>query len=385
MWIDRKLKGEITEAVKTRPVVLLTGIRQTGKTSLLKKLFTNVEYVTLDRINTAREAEENPSQFLAGFSKPVVIDEIQYAPSLFREIKILVDENRALNGKWILTGSQKFNLMKNVSESLAGRVSIMNLETLSVPELKRSSVLIDKNPLWKGGFPELWASEINNEQFFDDYIQTYLERDLRQLISIANLRDFQRFLTMLALRVGQIINFANLARDTGVSPNTVKSWISILETSGIIVLLSPYYGNLGKRLIKAPKLYFSDNGLASSLLNIYSLEGYSGSHLSGNLWENFVFMELVKKGFRPGKDLFFYRDQNGVEIDFIAERNSKILLIEAKENERVNERRLNFSKVVPLFMKNETLCYVACGIEEEKIISFRNYKMYNPLNIEFPM
>ena len=209
MWIHRKFENVLDEVVKKRPVVLLTGIRQTGKTSLLKRVFNNIEYVTLDRINIAREAEENPAQFLGAFSKSIIIDEIQYAPSLFREIKILVDENRDVNGKWILTGNQKFNLMKNISESLAGRASILNLETLSVMELKSAAILKDKSPLWKGGFPELWASELDSWRFFDDYIQTFLERDLRQLINIVNLRDFQRFLTLLALRVGQIINFTN--------------------------------------------------------------------------------------------------------------------------------------------------------------------------------
>ncbi len=379
MWIDRKAAKEINLAVNSRPVTLLTGMRQTGKTSLLKKLFSTTEYITLDRINIAREAEENPSSFLSEFSGPVIIDEIQYAPSLFREIKIKVDENRELNGKWILTGSQKFNLMENITESLAGRASVLNLETLSIVELKDAPLVIDKNPLWKGGFPELWAAGIEPKNFFDDFVQTYLERDLRQLVNIVNLRDFQRFLTLLTLRIGQIVNFSNLARDIGVSPNTVKSWISILEASGVILLLPPYYGNIGKRLIKAPKLYFSDNGLACALLNIHTQEGYKRSPYSGSLWENFVFMELIKSGFRAGKDLFFYRDQNGVEIDFLSDRNSQLLLIEAKESERIDEKKLNFSRVTPLFKGRNVRCFVACGIEESKIISFKNYKVYNPL------
>ena len=205
MWIERDYSDKIKEAVNTRPVVLLTGVRQAGKSSLLQRLFTDAEYVTLDRIILAEEAEENPTLFLDRFKNQVIIDEIQYAPSLFRDLKITVDENRNIKGKWILTGSQQFILMRHVSESLAGRVRILNLGTLSARELNRTNLLKNKRDLlWKGGFPELWAEKLDAKEFYEDYIQTYLERDLKQILNVTSLRDFRRFLSMLAIRVSSL-------------------------------------------------------------------------------------------------------------------------------------------------------------------------------------
>ncbi|HKJ42646.1 MAG TPA: ATP-binding protein [Sunxiuqinia sp.] len=379
MWIERKNTAKIEEAVKKRPVVLLTGIRQAGKSSLLKKLFTDAEYVTLDQVLKAQEAEENPSKFLSHFDKQVIIDEIQYAPSLFRDLKIKIDEERHVKGKWILTGSQQFVLMQKVCESLAGRVTILNLGTLSATELNEAKLLDNKSDLlWKGGFPEVWAENLEAGDFFDDYIQTYLERDLKQIVNVSSLRDFRRFLSLLALRVGQLLNFSEISKEVGVSVNTIKSWVNALEISGLIILLPPYYNNLGKRLIKTQKLYFCDNGLVASLLNIDSLKAFNNSLHVGNLWENFVFTEFLKEGFVAGKNVFFYRDQNGVEIDFVIEKNGKIFLIEAKANERPDRRKLNFRKVTPLF-KETVNQIVACTAEEPRMISLKDFVVFNPL------
>jgi predicted AAA+ superfamily ATPase len=379
MWIERDYSEKIIKAIKTRPVVLLTGVRQAGKSSLLQRLFKDIEYVTLDRMILAEEAEENPTLFLARFKNNVIIDEIQYAPSLFREIKIKVDENRSVKGKWLLTGSQQFLLMRHISESLAGRVGILNLGTLSATELNKTSLLKNKRDLlWKGGFPELWAEKLDVKEFFDDYIQTYLERDLKQIIDVTNLRDFRRFLSILAFRVGQLLNYSEISREIGVAVNTIKAWVSALETSGIIILLPPYYENLGKRLIKAPKLYFSDNGLVTSLLNINSLETLDKSIQLGNIWENFVFSEFLKEGFIAGKDIFFLRDQNGVEIDFILEKEGTVFLVEAKYSEHPNSRKLNFRKIAPLF-RQAVKSVVACGVEERGTVSLKDYTLYNPL------
>ena len=379
MWINRLNTSKITKAVAQRPSVLLTGIRQVGKSSLLKKLFPQYEYVTLDRVAMAEEAENNPVSFLNRFKKNVIIDEVQYAPSLFRELKVRIDENRDLKGKWILTGSQQFALMQNISESLAGRIRILTLGTFNSKELNDSGLLKNRRDmLWKGGFPELWASKLDADDFFEDYFQTYIERDLRQLLNVSNLSDFRRFLSLLALRVGQLINYTEISKEVGVSLNTIKSWVSTLEISGIISLLPPYYNNLGKRLIKSPKLYFSDTGLASYLLNITSLASLEKSPYLGNIWENYVLVEYLKDGLQVGKNLFFYRDHNGVEIDFIVEIKGQTFLVEAKSSERVNERKLNFKKVVPLF-KKEVIPVLACRVEEDSVIAMKNYKMYNPL------
>lgn len=379
MWIERNYYQKILEAVKTRPALLLTGTRQSGKSSLLQRLFPDAEYVTLDKVLLAEEAEINPSKFLSRFEKQVIIDEIQYAPSLFREIKIRIDENRNVKGKWILTGSQQFNLMQGITESLAGRIRIINLFPLSAFELNRAGFELNpKNYLWRGGFPEVWAENLVAADFFEDYIQTYLERDLKQMLNVNNLMDFRRFVIHLALRTGQLVNYTEIAKDTGVSGNTIKSWINLLETSGLIYLLPPFYQNLGKRLIKAPKIYFCDTGLICALLNIHSLQALENSPHLGNIWENFVFTELLKSGFTCGKDLFFYRDQNGVEIDFVAEKEGKTFLLEAKYSEIPKAGKLNFKKVAPLFSPTVQLL-VACPANENTLVSLKDFSIYNPL------
>ncbi len=379
MWISRHNTGKIEEAVKTRPVILLTGVRQAGKSSLLKHLFKDVEYVTLDKLVLAEEAENNPTKFLDRFKHQVIIDEIQYAPSLFRELKIRVDEDRSTKGKWILTGSQQFTLMQQISESLAGRIRVLNLGTLSAAELNDTDLLkIRSDLLWKGGFPEVWAENLNVVDFFDDYVQTYLERDLRQILNVTSLRDFRRFLSLLAFRVGQLINYSEISKELGVAVNTVKSWVGTLETSGLIILLPPYYNNIGKRLIKSPKLYFCDNGLVASLLNINSLNTLENSPHLGNLWENFVLTEYLKEGLMPGRNLFYIRDQNGVEIDFVVEKDGHTTLIEAKYSERPNPKKLNFKKIAPLF-KSKVSTVVACSVTEKGTIALKDYSVYNPL------
>jgi predicted AAA+ superfamily ATPase len=379
MWIERDYSVKIKEAVKTRPVVLLTGVRQAGKSSLLQRLFSDAEYVTLDRIVLAAEAEENPTSFLGRFKKQVIIDEIQYAPSLFRDLKIKVDQRRKIKGKWILTGSQQFILMQHVSESLAGRVRVLHLGTLSAKELNRTNLLTDKRDLlWKGGFPELWAERLDAKGFFEDYIQTYLERDLKQILNVTNLRDFRRFLSILAIRVGQLLNYSEIAKEIGVAVNTVKAWVSALEVSGLIILLPPYYNNLGKRIIKAPKLYFCDNGLVSALLNIHTLDTMEKSLHFGKIWENFVLSEYIKEGFVVGRDIFYFRDANGVEIDFVIEEKGEVFLVEAKHNERPNPAKLNFKKIAPLFKEKVNLV-VACGVEEQGLIRLKDFSIYNPL------
>ncbi len=379
MWIERDYSARIKDAVKTRPVILLTGIRQAGKSTLLQRLLPDAEYVTLDRIILAAEAKENPTMFLDRFKNQVIIDEIQYAPTLFRDLKIKVDQHRDIKGKWILTGSQQFMLMQHISESLTGRVRILHLGTLSANELNRTDLLFNKRDLlWKGGFPELWAERLEVKEFFEDYIQTYLERDLKQILNVTSLWDFRRFLTMLAIRVGQLLNYSDISKELGVAVNTVKAWIGALEVSGLITLLPPFYNNLGKRMIKTPKLYFCDNGLVCALLNIDSLETLEKSIHLGSIWENFVLSEYLKKGFLAGRDIFFFRDSNGVEIDFILEKKGEVFLIEAKHSERPNPAKLNFRKVAPLF-REKVNSVVACGVEEQGLITLKDFSIYNPL------
>ena len=387
MWIARKLHSDLERAAKTRPVVLLTGARQTGKSSLLAKVFPNAEFITLDRPAITQAALESPDQFLNGLSVPAVLDEVQYAPNLFRAIKPRVDENRQTNGQYILTGSQRFQLMEGIGESLAGRLRILELGTLSAAELRAAGINI-AHFHWRGGYPELWSQpeELLHKEFFEDYIATYLERDLHQIINVASLRDFRRFMQACAIRVGQLMNFTDLAKDVGITANTAKRWVNALDAGGLIHVLSPFYTNIGKRLTKAPKLYFADHGLLAHLLNTHSQESWASQPLRGALWENLVLCELVKtRQLKTGSELFFYRDQNGVEIDFLVDQGNQLELIEAKASEQPNHRKLNFSKVVPLFPKHQIECFVACDTQEKIALKLGKYWLVNPVFHDWPV
>lgn len=387
MWINRLLEIRLRQSARTRPVVLVTGARQTGKSSLLQHAFPELTYITLDSVRQSEMAHENPEYFLQSFADPVILDEVQYAPDLFRHLKIRVDQNRDDYGRWLLTGSQKFELMTTVSESLAGRISILHLETLSAEELRHAAVANFPDLIWKGGYPEIWANpDLNVEDFFESYIQTYLERDLKAIINVSSLQDFQRFLRIAATRVGQLINYRDFANDVGVSDVTIKKWLSAMEQGGIIYLLPPYFANIGKRLVKSPKLYFSDHGLVCFLLNINSMASWQQHVLKGNLWENFVFSELVKAHhLKPGAQLFFYRDQNAVEMDFVIERAGKLYLIEAKSTETTKKRKLNFKKIVPLFKDKKVVCLLAANIPETGKFNMGEYVLYNPIHTLCPL
>jgi predicted AAA+ superfamily ATPase len=383
-WIPRDISEQLQNGVKNRPAVVLTGLRQAGKTTLLRHLFPNASYITLDHPLLAREAAENPTQFFARFrdQEQVIIDEIQYAPTLLRELKIHIDENRAQRGKWILTGSQRFALMQHISESLAGRIRIIELETLSAAELRQSGIsLREQEIVLRGGFPELWSDRsIPAAHFYHDYMQTYLERDVRNVLNVGNLRDFQRFMQLIALRAGSLLNYAELAKDTAIAPNTAKSWISVLEASGIITIVPPFFENIGKRVIKTPKIYLSDSGLLAHLLHINEQTPLWGLAHSGHLWEHFVISELLKTtAAKAGETLFYYRDSNGVELDALLVRDGTIYAIEAKMSEQPDERKCHFHKVLPLFAAKgyATVAIIAAPIQEGKVM-LPGITMINP-------
>lgn len=384
MWIDRSCSDQISEAVKTRPVVLITGLRQSGKSSLLRHLFPEAVYVTLDDLMTAREAKENPKHFLKKLVKEtrVIIDEIQYAPDLLRELKMIIDENRDISGQWIITGSQKFSLMNCVCESLAGRISIIELSTLSTAELKNKGINFSvEEAVQRGGFPELWKNrDLNSQFFYRDYIKTYIERDVRNILSVGDLNSFQKFIQLLALRSANMLNFSELAKDSSISPNTAKSWISVLESSGVISVVQPYFENMGKRLIKSPKVFFSDTGLLCNLLRLGSDVSIWEHPLIGQIWENYVVSEILKTvPLYPDTSVYYYRDSNGVEIDALVIRNMTIYAVEAKSAEIVNENKLNFNKVLPLFenRKYKTEAIVAAPVTQGRI-TLGKYTYVNP-------
>jgi predicted AAA+ superfamily ATPase len=333
MWIPREIEPHLLRSARTRPVIVLTGARQTGKTSTFRRLFPDHEFVSLDLPTEAEQAEKEPKTFLQRHSAPVIIDEVQYAPGLFRYLKVAVDAARREKGQFLLTGSQKFTLMKSVSESLAGRADIVELETLSLAEIRGS--LPDATPegvIVRGGFPELQADpDIDHLAFYNSYLATYLERDVRSLANVGSLRDFERFLRACALRSANLLNKADLARDVGISPTTANHWLSVLEASGQVVLLEPWFSNRTKSIVKSPKLYLADTGLLCALLNIRSEKDLRQSPAAGAVWETFVFAQLRARERRAGraKSLFFWRDRTR-EVDFVVDVAGRLELFEAK-------------------------------------------------------
>lgn len=336
MWIERYLAKRVLRSVRTRPVIVLTGARQTGKTSLLRRLFPDLGFVSLDLPSEAEQAEKEPAAFLRRHPPPLIVDEAQYAPALFRHLKIAVDGDRGRSGQYLLTGSQKFTLMRGVAESLAGRVDVLELETLSLAEIRAALPQSGlEGALVRGGFPELIANpEVDPVAFYNSYIATYLERDVRSLSRLGSLRDFERFLRACALRSANLLNKADLARDVGISPSTAQQWLSILEASGQVVLLEPWFGNRTKSLVKSPKLYLADTGLLCALLNIRSEEDLMQSPSAGAVWETFVFAQLRHRERREGRSggLFFWRDRTR-EIDFVVDVAGRLELYEAKWTE----------------------------------------------------
>ena len=319
------------------PVLILTGARQTGKTALLKRLFPDHHYVSLDLQLLAEQAEEAPASFLQDHPAPLVIDEVQYAPGLFRHLKVAVDAARSRRGQFILTGSQKFPSMRGVSDSLAGRCAVLELPGLCVDEMRhagwRQEPAATGEMLVRGSFPELWADRtIPAREFYQSYVSTYLERDLRQIVNVGSLRDFERFLRACAVRAGQLLNKSGIARDIGISQTTVGQWLSALEAGNQVTILEPFFANVGKRLVKSPKLYFNDTGLLCFLLGI-GADDLGRSPLTGPIWENFVCAELRTRLqlTRPDWSLWFYRDQQNREADFLIQGPyERIRLLDAK-------------------------------------------------------
>lgn len=336
MWIRRAIESRLLHSVKTRPVLVLTGARQTGKTATLRHLFPGYSFVSLDLPTEAEQAEKEPASFLERYPPPVLIDEVQYAPGMFRHLKSAVDANRARNGQFLLTGSQKFTLMKNVSESLAGRADIVELETLSFAEIREALPQTGVDAaMVRGGFPELYANpDIDAAAFYNSYLATYLERDVRVLANVGSLRDFERFLRACALRSANMLNKAELARDVGIAPSTANLWLSMLEASGQVFLLEPWFANRTKSIVKSPKLYLADTGLLCALLNIRSEEALRSSPSAGAVWETFVFAQLRGRERRAGRtgSLFFWRDRTR-EVDFVADVGGRLELFEAKWTE----------------------------------------------------
>jgi predicted AAA+ superfamily ATPase len=376
-YFKRTLTGEIARLSKSFKAILLNGPRQIGKTTLLKHIAEeNRKYVTLDNPSDLLLAKADPKGFLDTYNAPVIIDEIQYAPELFSYIKMLLDNSDEPGRIW-MTGSQQYNMMKNVTESLAGRLAIIDMLGFSMYEreglgleqkpflpsltplnsLKRKGITETFRIIWQGSFPEVISKDPKDRViFYDSYVRTYLERDVRQLINVGNETSFLMFLKVTAARTGQELNIEDIARNVGLSPSTAKNWLSVLETSGIIYLLRPYFKNITKRLIKRPKLYFLDTGLASYLAGWTTSEALEVGNSAGAFFETLVVSEILKSYYHTGEkaSFYFFRDEKGNEIDLLIQKDDVYYPIEIKKHATPSFKDIAVFKI---FGKLESLAY----------------------------
>lgn len=370
-YIKRSAENVIKRQEKLFKTILVTGARQVGKTTMLKNLKSNINYITLDDMILNGLAKEDPKLFLKSNKKPLIIDEIQYAPDLLRYIKMEIDgsEEKAM---FYLTGSQQFHLMKNVSESLAGRIGILNLLGLSLREIKeigfqdpfiptgeylikreKKHIDISYSEIWniihKGTMPALYQEENDFEMFYSMYVNTYIERDVRNLTQVGDTLAFLKFMTALASRIGGLLNLNAVANEVGISVPTAQRWLSILVSSNIVYLLEPYYNNIMKRAVKTPKVYFLDTGLVSYLTKWKNKDVLESGNMSGNFFENFVIVEIIKSYYNNGElrpPLYFYRDKDKKEIDLIIEQNGKLYPVEIKKSANPNKDMISNFKVL---------------------------------------
>lgn len=388
MWIKRDAEQLIQELGSQFHVVFVTGARQVGKTSILLHLFPEFSYVTLDDPASAAEAENAPHDFLDSLAYPVIIDEAQYVPDLFRHIKLVIDKSKR-KGQFFITGSQSFALMQNLTESLAGRCGIINLQPLSAHELEKSNRLPSiEEYIGAGGFPALYADrDINCQHWYPSYIATYLERDVRNILNVGSLRDFNRFLRAAAIRTAQTLSLSDLSRDVGVSPNTIKSWISVLQASHIIHLLEPYYRSIGKRLVKSPKLYFLDTGLAANLTGLFSWKELLQSPLSGALWETYAFTQIHRHLLSRGisnPPLFYWRTKDGREVDFVFEKGGRFIAFEAKLTGMPASDAVSGFEYLREYYGQDSLIkgFVICRVKKDFSIG-KGIKAVNGIHLDF--
>lgn len=356
-YIKRNCESVIKRQEKIFKAILITGARQVGKTTMLKNIKPDINYVTLDDMLLKQSAVEDAGLFLKSNPAPVIIDEIQYAPNLLNNIKMEVD-NSQKKAQFYLTGSQQFELMQGVSESLAGRIGIINLLGLSLREIKgiefnepfiptqeylekREKDLkdISYNEIWKiihkGSMPAMYEKNSDFDMYYATYVNTYIERDVRNLTQVGDTLSFLKFMTALASRIGQLLNLNSIATEVGITIPTAQRWLSILVASNIVYILEPYYNNIMKRAVKTPKVYFLDTGLAAYLTKWKDKDVLEAGTMAGNFFENFIIVEIIKSYYNSGElrpPLYFYRDKEQKEIDLIIEQNGKLYPIEIKKS-----------------------------------------------------
>ena len=334
-YVSRAIEKPIIKAAGQFPVIVVTGPRQTGKSTLLKALFPRYSYVTLDNPTHRAAAVSDPAMFMENLGTPVIIDEIQYAPGLLPYIKMAVDGNRAKKGRYILTGSQIFPLMAGISESLAGRAALFELLGFSYEELNLAAAESPKDcfkRIYKGFYPDPCVHKIPPQEYYAGYLSTYLERDIRQIKSVHDISTFQAFLQLLAARTGGLLNLSEISKECGISQPTARNWLSLLESTRIVYLLKPYFRNITKRVVKTPKLYFTDTGLLAYLLKYQDAATLLAGPMAGAFFENLVVVEVLKKKFNHRRlfEPYFYRDTNKNEVDLVLDLGQRFIIAEIK-------------------------------------------------------
>lgn len=361
--IRREIQSKLSDFHKYYPVITVTGPRQSGKTTLVKSTFKDLPYISLETLTVRNRAIEDPLLFLKNFPKGAVLDEVQKAPELFSYIQDIVDNNDKI--RFVLTGSQNFLMLENISQSLAGRTAIVKLLPFSMKEIKNTLFEIDDvyEYIYQGSYPRLYDKKIPASRYYSDYIATYIERDVRSIKYIENLTTFNLFIKLCAGRVGQLLNINSLASDTGITFNTAKKWLSVLKTSYILYTVEPYHKNYKKRLVKSSKLFFYDTGIVCNLLNIRSAKQLETHYMRGNIFENFIINELIKNGLNQGENtnLYFWRDNHGKEIGCIIEQAEKILAIEIKSGMTYNsdffKNIIHWNKISKTAVENNYVVY----------------------------
>lgn len=407
MYIERHLEEQILNASQYYPVVMVCGQRQVGKSTMLNHIRESERrYVTLDDGNARRLASTDPALFFETYGYPLLIDEFQRVPSILLEMKKLVDQ-KALNGEdnngmfW-LTGSQKFKMMQDVSESLAGRIAIFDMASLSIAEIedrpaamfhpdlksirerlkysKRKNIHEIYEDIFRGGMPKLRSTDLDRDRFYMDYINTYIERDIKDLAQVGKLNEFYDFLVYMAARTGQELKYDEIASAIGVSAPTAKSWVSILERSGVIFILRPYYSNITKRLVKTPKVYFMDTGLAAYLCRWPSAATLENGAMDGAFFETYVVTEIVKSYYNAGKpvDLFYYRDIDRKEIDLLIVEGDKMYPIEIKKGKEPSNPDKNFD-VLQRFKMDVQPGIILCM--SDALIPYNRESWYCPVSV----
>lgn len=378
-FIPRAMSASIVEVANFFPVVTLTGPRQSGKSTLLRHLYTDLPYFSMEDPDIRMMVKDDPRGFLSQYNRGLIIDEVQNVPELLSYIQGFVDNDPKC--KFYLTGSSQFGLLKSVSQSLAGRSAVFELLPLSLSEISTIDGGISTDGfLCRGFYPALWSGRNLPKYLFPNYVKTYIERDVRNLLSIKDLDLFQRFIKLCAARIGSIFNASELSNELGVAANTINSWLSVLQASYLIYLLPPFYTNTRKRLTKSPKIYFTDCGLASFLLEIDSPQTLNRDKMRGHLFENMVIMDFLKNRYNAGNNggLYFYRDSNGNEIDLLVKNGSKYDCYEIKSAATFHPDFIkglrSFEKAFPELTRDQTVIYSGEDMPSFNGVSIVNYR-----------